>query len=43
MAPFDAELNFVPNPSGFRSNPSNIANPDRKYFGNHPEKSLFCQ
>jgi hypothetical protein len=26
-----AKFNSAPNPSGLRSNPSNIANPDRKY------------
>jgi hypothetical protein len=26
----DAELNSAPNPSGFRNNPSRIANPDKK-------------
>jgi hypothetical protein len=32
LAPFDAELNSTPNPSGFRDNPSNIANPATKYL-----------
>jgi len=42
IAPFDAELNSVPNPSGFRNNPSDIANPERKYFENPLEKHVFC-
>jgi hypothetical protein len=28
----DAKFNSSPNPGGLRSNPSNIANPDRKYL-----------
>jgi hypothetical protein len=30
IAPFDAKLNSAPNSNGFRNNPSNIANPDKK-------------
>jgi len=41
IAPFDAELNSPPNPSGFRNNPSSIANLDSKYLENPRGKPVF--
>jgi hypothetical protein len=41
IAPFDAELNFAPNPGGFRNNPSSIANSDSEYLENLREKPVF--
>jgi len=35
------ELNFASNPSGFRNNPSRIANPDRKYLETLPKKTYI--
>ncbi len=37
----DAELNSAPNPSGFRDNPTSIANPDRQYFEMYLTKPVF--
>jgi hypothetical protein len=41
MVPSDAELNSAPNPSGFRNNPSCIANPDTEYLVKPLETLVF--
>ncbi len=38
----DAELNSAPNPSGFRDNPTNIANPDGYYLKNYLKKQYLA-
>jgi hypothetical protein len=37
----DVELNSAPNPSGFRDNPTNIANPERQYLEKYLKKAVF--
>ncbi len=37
----DVELNSAPNPSCFRDNPTNIANPERQYLEKYLKKAVF--
>ncbi len=37
----DSEFNSAPNPSGFRNNPSSIANLDSEYLENAQGKTVF--
>jgi hypothetical protein len=41
IGPFDAELNSAHNRSGFRNNPSIIANLNSKYLENSQGKPVF--
>ncbi len=41
MVSSDVELNSAPNPSGFRDNPPNIANPERQYLEKYLKKAVF--
>jgi hypothetical protein len=38
----DVELNSAPNPSGFRDNPPNIANPERQYLEKYLKKQYLA-